>query len=122
MKIVNPHAAGIDVNLVKQSDICIGSMGLHESIGWKTGEYIAASRAIVNERLHYKITGNFDIGKNYLSFNNVDECVNHISHLMQNPDIVYAMKKENEKYYHNFLRPDKQISNALEIVLKGTVL
>ena len=106
------------LKLVKQSDICIGSMGLHESIGWKTGEYVAASRAIVNERLHYKVTGDFDIGKNYLSFDNEDECVNHISYLIQNPDMVYAMKKENEKYYHSFLRPDKQILNTLKIVLK----
>lgn len=32
------------------TDICIGSMGLHKSIGWKTGEHIAASKAIINEK------------------------------------------------------------------------
>ena len=33
-----------------QSDICIGTMGLHKSSGWKTAEYVAASKGIVNEK------------------------------------------------------------------------
>jgi len=55
------------LEVMKQSDICISSMGLHQSIGWKTGEYIAASKAIINESFHYKVVGDFQIGKNYLS-------------------------------------------------------
>lgn len=51
-----------------QSDICIGTMGLHKSIGWKTAEYVAASKGIVNETLHYEVPGNFLEGKNYLAF------------------------------------------------------
>lgn len=51
-----------------QSDICIGTMGLHKSSGWKTAEYVAASKGIVNETLHYEVPGNFLEGKNYLAF------------------------------------------------------
>ena len=50
-----------------QSDICIGTMGLHKSSGWKTAEYVAASKGIVNETLHYEVPGNFLEGKNYLA-------------------------------------------------------
>lgn len=31
------------LNRMKRSDICIGSTGLHKSIGWKTGKYVAAA-------------------------------------------------------------------------------
>lgn len=103
---------------MKQADVCIGSMGLYESIGWKTGEYIAASRAIVNEKLHYEVTGDFTIGKNYLPFETVEECVEQTVFLMEHPDLVYEMKKENEAYYHDYLRPDKQVSNALAAALE----
>lgn len=39
--------------MVKESDICITTTGLHRSIGWKFAEYIAASKAIVTEKLNY---------------------------------------------------------------------
>lgn len=108
------------LNLMKSSDICIGSMGLHESISWKTAEYIAASRAIVNERFRYEIVGPFKEGVNYLSYNSVDQCIQHVSFLMEHPDVIYSMKKENERYYKEYLRPDKLVSNAIKSVLAET--
>jgi len=63
-------------------DITIGSMGLHESIGWKTAEYIAASKAIINERFHYYVPGNFKEGVNYLPFDTADDCINNVKILI----------------------------------------
>lgn len=51
---------------MRRSDICIGSTGLWDSIGWKTGEYVAAARAVVNERFVYEVPGGFREGVNYL--------------------------------------------------------
>lgn len=99
---------------IKESDICIGSMGLHGSIGWKTGEYVAASRAIINEKLRYEVTGAFEIGKNYLDFESVDECMEHVEKLFNDPDSVYEMKCRNRDYYLNYLRPDVQVANSLK--------
>jgi len=104
------------INTMKNSDICIGSMGLHESIGWKTGEYIAAARAIINEKFHFEVPYSFKPIKNYLPFENYDECLSAVSSLMNNPDLVYEQKKENEKYYNNYLRPDKQVLNTFHII------
>ena len=101
------------LKLMKLSDICIGSMGLHESIGWKTGEYVAASRAIVNEKFHYDVVGPFEEGRYYLSFGTVKECVGHVTYLMEHPEVVYAMQQENEKYYNEYLKPDKLVLNAI---------
>jgi hypothetical protein len=104
------------IELMKQCDICIGTMGLHESIGWKTGEYVAASRAIVNEKFRYEIPYFFEPCKNYLPFETPDQCVLAVSELMENPENVFLQKQANETYYKTYLRPDKQISNTLEIV------
>lgn len=101
---------------MKSSDICIGSMGLHKSTGWKTGEYIAAARAIVAEKLKYDVPGNFDDGMHYIPFSTADQCVEAVGRLYRNPDLIYQMKKANEDYYQKYLKPDVQILNALQIV------
>lgn len=98
---------------MKRADICIGSMGLHRSTGWKTGEYVAASRAIVAERLCYDVPGDFQEGRNYLPFDTVEECLSHIDRLCNDPEAIFAMKRANEEYYRDYLRPERQILNAL---------
>lgn len=105
------------VSVMKSSDICIGSMGLHESIGWKTGEYVAASKAIVNEKFRYDVVGDFEEGKNYLPYDNVEACLKAVAFLNNNPDKVFEMKQRNKKYYDEYLRPDMQILNALKKVI-----
>lgn len=98
---------------MKNSDICIGSIGLHGSIGWKTGEYVAAARAVINESFCYEVSGSFEIGKNYFSFKGVDECMKHVDTLFHSPDLIYEMKKNNHQYYLDYLRPDIQVTNSL---------
>jgi len=104
------------LKLVHSCDICIGSMGLFESIGGKTGEYVAAAKAIVNERLHYTVTGDFAEGKHYLSFETVDECLDAVQRLVEDPQLRYAMKQANAEYYQQYLRPDVLVKNTLAVV------
>lgn len=104
------------LRLMQASDICIGTMGLHESIGWKNAEYIAAARAVVSEKFCYRVTGDFAEGKNYLPFTNKEECVHQVQSLMENPSAVYEMKRANEAYYQAYLRPDRLVWNALLLV------
>lgn len=104
------------LNLVHSCDICIGSMGLFESIGGKTGEYVAAAKAIVNERLHYTATGDFSEGVHYLSFETVEECLTAVQKLVDDSSLRIAMKRANAEYYRNFLRPDMLVKNTLELV------
>ena len=104
------------LNLVHSCDICIGSMGLFESIGGKTGEYVAAAKAIVNERLHYSVTGDFTEGVHYLSFETVEQCLAAVQKLVDDPVLRLSMKQANAEYYRNFLRPDMLVRNTLELV------
>ena len=104
------------LKLVHSCDICIGSMGLFESIGGKTGEYVAAAKAIVNERLHYTPTGDFAEGVNYLSFDTVEECLAAVQRLVEDSELRFAMKQANAEYYQKYLRPDMVVKNTLELV------
>lgn len=102
--------------LLHDSDICIASTGLHESIGWKTGEYVASAKAIVSEKLHYEVPGNFEKNSNYLEFHSADECVGAVQALVSDPQRMYEMKKANREYYLHYLRPDVLIKSTLDIV------
>ena len=101
---------------LRKVDICIGSMGLHQSIGWKTAEYIAFSKAIINEKLNYDVTGNFKESENYLSFSTAKECINHVEYLINNPQEIIRMQQNNYNYYMTYLRPDRLILNTLNKV------
>ena len=105
------------IELMKKCDICIGTMGLHESIGWKTAEYVAAARALVNEKFHYEVPYSFEPHKNYLPFESTDGCVSAVSSLMEDPEKVFMLKTENERYYKTYLQPDRQIMNSIISVL-----
>lgn len=104
------------LKLLHSSDICIGSMGLFESIGWKTGEYVAAAKAIVNEEMHFSVTGDFAEGKNYLAFRTAEECLSAVQSLVEDPQRLYAMQQANEAYYQKYLRPDVLVKNTLDLV------
>lgn len=107
------------IELLHSCDICIGSMGLHESIGWKTGEYVAAAKAIVNETFRYSVPGDFLPGKNYLEYSTAQECLAAVQKLVEDPQLLFKMKTANEEYYRKYLRPDALIANTLKIVENG---
>lgn len=106
------------LRVMQDCDICIGTTGLHGSIGWKTGEYVAAGNAIVHEQMRYSVTGDFREGVNYLSFRTAQECVEAVARLVEAPERIRAMKRANAAYYRQYLRPDMLIRNTLEIVDK----
>ena len=104
------------LKIMHASDICVASMGLHGSTGWKMGEYIAAAKAVVSEKLLYDVPGNFREGTHYLSYDNVEECLNAVAQLYHNPEKLYNMKLANMMYYHGWLKPEMLVVNALLIV------
>jgi len=63
----------------------------------------------------------FKSGKIIFLYDTCDECLSDVKFLMENPNIVYKMKKANEQYYHKYLCPDKQVLNALNIVFNDII-
>lgn len=106
------------IKKIKNHDICIASTGLHGSTGWRFGEYVAASRAIVSEKLNYVIPGNFSLEKNYLSYHNQQSLISRINTLVENDDYRYSMMQNNHDYYQDFLRPDRLMLRTLCMVLE----
>ncbi|MBU8904917.1 hypothetical protein [Lactococcus cremoris] len=106
------------LQLVKESDICITTTGLHRSIGWKFAEYIAASKAIVTEKLNYSPGAELKANTNFLEFDTSEELMNQVMKLVNNKKLLNAMKISNESYYHEFLKPDIMIFNSLKKVLE----
>ncbi len=106
--------------LVKESDICVATLGLHESNGWKLAEYVAASKAIVAERLRYAVPGDFSPGKNYAEYDHPGQCVERVGELMANEGKGYEMKANNYRYYHGFVRPNRLVLNTWAVALGGS--
>ncbi|OUS02943.1 hypothetical protein A9Q86_02530 [Flavobacteriales bacterium 33_180_T64] len=101
------------IDAIKDHNICVTTTGLHDSTGWKLAEYVAASRAIISEPLHYELPGDFKNPTHYLSFNNSSQLINNINDLLKNPEMMREMMKENHRYYNNFVDSEKMILNTL---------
>ena len=115
-ELILPDSQTDRVNYLKtmhRCDICVASTGLHGSIGWKMGEYVAAGRAIVTERMLYEVPGDYTEGRHYLSFDTPDECLAHIDRLADDPSLRLEMMTANHDYYNRWLRPDRLVANAL---------
>lgn len=104
---------------VKSHNICVASTGLHQSIGWKFGEYVAASRAIVSEPLHYVLPGEFVENKNYLTFDNTAQLLEKINDLLDNHSKMKEMMEQNANYYKHYVRPDVLVWNTLLKVIES---
>ncbi|CAG5086039.1 Putative uncharacterized protein [Thermobacillus xylanilyticus] len=98
---------------MKRSSICIATMGLHQSIGWKFAEYVAASKAIVTETLHYEVPGVFGENRNYLSFRTPEECVEAVARLIRDERLRMHLMQNNYNYYRRHVRPDRLVLNSL---------
>lgn len=99
---------------VKRSTICVATMGLDRSNGWKLAEYVASARAIVTETPYYEVPGDFGPEKNYLEFSTASECVRSVMRLYENPGQCYEMMLANHSYYQRYLRPDILVWNSLQ--------
>lgn len=105
------------LQLVRKHPICITTNGLHDSIGWKMGEYVAMSRAIISERLANAVPGVFAAGCHYLPFDTLQECLHAVETLVRDPQRRMSLMGACHNYYSEALRPDRLIWNALERTL-----
>ncbi len=103
------------LELMRRSEVCIATTGLAGSNGWRLGEYIAASRAIVSERLLAQVPGDFTSGTNYSSFETPEECVERVVTMVGDRQLRLSMMEANRRYYEAYLRPDRLVANSLSI-------
>ena len=98
---------------LRKFPVCITTTGLHGSIGWKLGEYVAFSKAIVTEALHYQVPGKFEDDVNFVTFDTPQACVAAAAKLCEEHDRRRQMMIANWRYYHHYVRPDALVLNSL---------
>jgi hypothetical protein len=109
------------MKLLKRFPICIATTGIHGSIGWKIAEYVSYSKAIVTERLNYRVPGNFEKELNYLEFVSPEDCVESAVRLFQDYKLRCQLMINNYRYYQSYLRPDSLVMNTLAIAISSPV-
>jgi hypothetical protein len=107
------------VKLLGAYPICVSTTGLHRSIPWKMGEYVAFSKAIVSERLSYELPGDFEEGQNFLGFDTAEECVDAARKLFADGDLRGQIMKNNFNYYLKYVEPSHEIQRTLNIGMLG---
>lgn len=105
------------LEILKDFPICVTTVGLNGSNGWKLGEYVAFSKAIVTEPLHFSVTGDFRKEVNYLEFTTPENLVETAAKLFEDVNLRSAMMLNNYRYYQAFVKPDPLILNSLATVL-----
>lgn len=100
------------IKTIKSHNICISTLGLHKSNGWKIAEYVAASRAIISEPLYFEVE-NFEENYNYLKFHTSDDLIEKIYLLMNNKQQQFSIMENNYKFYQTQLRPDSLLLNVI---------
>lgn len=107
------------LNLVQAHPVCVTSTGLHQSIGWRLGEYVALSRAIITEPLAFRVPDDFTPGTNYVEFRSVDECIEQAVLLLEDPAVAHEMMRANHDYHEACLRPDRLVRARLNEALEA---
>lgn len=110
------------LEILKGFPICVATTGLNNSNGWKLGEYVALSKAIISEPLHYRVPGNFMKEKNYLEFAAPEELVESATRLFEDENLRLAMMTNNYRYYQGFVKPDALVLNSLSVVFRHAEL
>ncbi|MDR1464565.1 MAG: hypothetical protein LBJ11_04615 [Oscillospiraceae bacterium] len=98
---------------MREGFVCIATEGLHHSLGWKLGEAVAASKAILSEPLFYELPGEFLPAQNYIPFSTPEDCVTEAARLLSDVSRIHAMETANHTYYEKHVRPDCMIANSL---------
>ncbi len=105
------------VALMKRRLIGVATSGLHGSIGWKFPEYLAASRCIVSQPLRAEGAYGIVEGEHYLPFQTADECASACERLLNDAALAHAMRRNNEDYYRNELKPPVMMLKRLRTAI-----
>ena len=97
---------------LRRSDIGIVNEGLRGSPGWKIGEYVAGSKAVLSNSIESVVPG-FESGTHYLRFDDPREIPDLVSGLRATKD-YRRMQLANWEYTRAYLHPERYFARILE--------
>ena len=98
---------------LRQHPICVTSIGLHHSNGWKLAEYLAMSRAIVTERLHYQVPQGLAAVTHYLEYDDAQGCIDRVLQLVSDAPLRGRLMQAAQTWYAEHGAPDQLMAHAL---------
>lgn len=102
------------LELVNSAAVVITTNGISDSIGWKMGEFVAASKAILCERTKHQIPGTFQNGTHYIEYHDSKDCIEYCKKLLETPELRLNLSQNCYRYYRDFVRPDSIVLNSLK--------
>lgn len=109
------------IKILKRCLIAVTTTGLHESVGAKLAEYIVASRCVVTEPLKQTLPTPLKEEENILTFNDPDTCVKACERILDSAGLANEMRKNNEAYYKNELKPSVLMYKHLQTAFSHPV-
>ncbi len=103
------------ISLLRNSTICVQTIGLYGSTGWKLAEYFAAGKCIVSEPILDVLPTPVQEEKHILTFTNSDECVSACQRLLDDQVLANKMSNNNFLYYLSEIEPSAHIYKCLSI-------
>ncbi len=88
--------------------------GLHHSIAWKLGEYLASALCVVAPPFRNTFAEPFIEGRHYVAFDTPDRCIAQCERLLTDPALAAAMRAANAAYHREHGAPASQILGCLD--------
>lgn len=101
-------------HLIKRALVAVSSAGLHDSVPFKVGEYLAAGRCIVAQAPTASLPAPLDEGRHYLAFETAEQCVAACDRLLSSPTLARRMRESNWRYYRRNSEPAAQMMSRLD--------
>ena len=90
--------------------------GLHHSIAWKLGEYLASACAIVASPFRNTIPADLQ----FIAFQNPDDCAEQCARLLDEPDHLRALRAASATHYQACASPLAQTLRCLDVAFAST--
>jgi hypothetical protein len=107
------------IALCKSAMIGVYSRGLHHSNAFKLSEYLAASQAIVSDRLTHELPAPLRDGIHLLHYRDAEECAEKCADLLADSEFCQAMRQANHQYYCTEVEPGAHLLQCLRQTADG---
>jgi hypothetical protein len=109
------------VAFAKRALVGIYTRGLHHSLAFKLGEYLASSKCMVSEPLRNELPAPLRQGEHLLEYQSIEECVSACDRLLSDPTLASEMRWNNWRYYRRQTRPAERLRAVLKSALAAAV-
>jgi hypothetical protein len=103
--------------LMRASAVGISTRGLFHSTPWKLSEYLSSGIAVVTQPITNQPLDPLIEQKHVLTFHSEDECLQHCTLLLENPDRAALMQAANRAYYGSSVDPMAVVRRCLRQVV-----